>query len=150
MTGTNWEGVGVEPDISVPHEEALEAAHVHAIKTLIAKNPGEERVRRLKWELERVEAIYTPREVPKETLSKYVGVYGDYTVAFEKTTLIISDNRDEAEQWNMIPISEILFALENNDDYNVRFEVEKTGNVTALVFLRWNRDRGNPINRSNE
>lgn len=150
LTGTNWEGVGVEPDISVPHEEALKAAHIHAIETLIAKNPGEERVRRLKWELERVEAIYTPRDIPKETLSKYVGTFGDYTVAFGKNTLILSNTRDEAEQWNLIPISEVLFALENNNDYNVRFDIEKTGKVTALVFLRWNQDRENPISRSNE
>lgn len=31
VTGTNWEGVGVAPDHAVPAEQALEAAHQHAL-----------------------------------------------------------------------------------------------------------------------
>jgi hypothetical protein len=36
VTGTNWEGVGVKPDMQVSAEEALRAAHVAAIERLAA------------------------------------------------------------------------------------------------------------------
>jgi retinol-binding protein 3 len=34
ITGTNWEGVGVEPDVSVPEAIALETAHLDALAKL--------------------------------------------------------------------------------------------------------------------
>ena len=34
VTGTNWEGVGIEPDIKVPSAEALRAAHLAALEKI--------------------------------------------------------------------------------------------------------------------
>lgn len=44
VTGTNWEGTGVEPDIVTLEEEALAAAHVRALEQLI-ENATEEYVK---------------------------------------------------------------------------------------------------------
>jgi hypothetical protein len=41
ITRTNWEGVGVKPDVSAPPHEALRAAHVRAIEALQAKPRNE-------------------------------------------------------------------------------------------------------------
>ena len=38
LTGTNWEGVGVKPHIRTSRGEALRAAHIHALDTLIEQN----------------------------------------------------------------------------------------------------------------
>jgi C-terminal processing protease CtpA/Prc len=42
ITGTNWEGVGITPDIAVNPEEALRAAHLDALKKIrpTANDPG--------------------------------------------------------------------------------------------------------------
>jgi C-terminal processing protease CtpA/Prc len=37
ISGTNWEGTGVEPDIAVAKEQALEVAHRLALETVLAK-----------------------------------------------------------------------------------------------------------------
>lgn len=37
VSGTNWEGTGVSPDVEVASEQALGAAHRHALEALIAR-----------------------------------------------------------------------------------------------------------------
>lgn len=36
LTGTNWEGTGVTPDLAIPEEEALAAAHRDALRRVLA------------------------------------------------------------------------------------------------------------------
>jgi hypothetical protein len=52
ITKTNWEGVGVLPDVEVAPETALKTAHVLALKQLLAKSKAEDKER-----LERALAI---------------------------------------------------------------------------------------------
>ena len=40
VTGKNWEGAGVTPDVDVPAPEALHAAHVRALRELLARAPA--------------------------------------------------------------------------------------------------------------
>jgi retinol-binding protein 3 len=42
VTGTNWEGVGVRPDVPVPAQDALRTAHLRALERLAAaeRDPG--------------------------------------------------------------------------------------------------------------
>ena len=47
ITKTNWEGVGVEPDVSVPAQTALETAHVAALKNKLARSHDAETRRKL-------------------------------------------------------------------------------------------------------
>lgn len=149
-TKANWEGTGVEPDIAVPHEQALGAAHIHAIETLIAQTSDEERARRLKWKLERLKAIYNPIDVPKEILSQHVGTYREYYVAFRSNALSIFSHKDKRIQWDLYPISRVLYGIKNDDEYNVQFEIEESGKAAALVFLHWSRDEGTPISRTDD
>ena len=43
ITGTNWEGTGVSPDVDVPADEALEVAHLDALEKKIAAAPADRR-----------------------------------------------------------------------------------------------------------
>lgn len=42
VTKTNWEGVGVKPDVEVSHELALKTAHAAALKKILEKSTDEE------------------------------------------------------------------------------------------------------------
>lgn len=51
VTKTNWEGVGVKPDIQVPEQQALSAAEKRALQHLIAKTTDRENLSSLKQAL---------------------------------------------------------------------------------------------------
>jgi retinol-binding protein 3 len=53
ITGTNWEGTGVSPDIAVPADKALETAHEHAVKKLLESAKDEDTRRMIQFEVER-------------------------------------------------------------------------------------------------
>lgn len=55
-SGKGWEGVGVQPDIAVPADEALAAAHKEALKKLIGKTTDERRKKELTAALQELES----------------------------------------------------------------------------------------------
>lgn len=60
ITKTNWEGVGVVPDVKVPQEDALKTAQALALKQLIAKTTDPRELNGLKQALAQVEGGSTP------------------------------------------------------------------------------------------
>jgi C-terminal processing protease CtpA/Prc len=56
VTKTNWEGVGVKPDVDVPPADALREAHVAALNQLIESAQDDERKTLLRGALERAKA----------------------------------------------------------------------------------------------
>jgi C-terminal processing protease CtpA/Prc len=55
VTSTNWEHVGVKPDVAVPAAEALKAAHTAILKGILAKEKDPDYRKRLEGILARVE-----------------------------------------------------------------------------------------------
>jgi hypothetical protein len=53
ITKTNWEGTGVEPDVKVPAERALEEAHHRAVERLLERAPDDEARRLIRQEVDR-------------------------------------------------------------------------------------------------
>jgi C-terminal processing protease CtpA/Prc len=53
ITKTNWEGVGVKPDIDVPADKALDTAHQRAVEKLMENAPDEAARRNIRIEMER-------------------------------------------------------------------------------------------------
>ena len=55
ITGTNWEGTGVKPDIEVPSAQALKTAHLAALRQLLERSTSERNKEQLKSVIEEVE-----------------------------------------------------------------------------------------------
>jgi retinol-binding protein 3 len=64
VTKTNWEGVGVKPDVAVPPEDALREAHVAALNGLLGSAQDGERKALLERAIERAKA--TPGDPPED------------------------------------------------------------------------------------
>jgi C-terminal processing protease CtpA/Prc len=52
VTKTNWEGIGVNPDVEVAADKALDSAHDLAVKKLLEKAPNDEARRRIQMDLD--------------------------------------------------------------------------------------------------
>jgi len=62
ITKTNWEGVGVEPDVKVPADDALKTAHVAALNHLIDQTKDPDRLASLQ------RALQMAKDAPVEAM----------------------------------------------------------------------------------
>lgn len=118
LTGTNWEGTGIQPDIEVTADKAKETAHIKAIENIAnqASNPD------AKWLLDILKGKYNPVTAKKQTLKSYAGKYGIRTLIYENTTLYYQ--KQGQSKIKMTPISETTFMLENNIELKIEIVIE--------------------------
>ncbi|MBU0754785.1 MAG: DUF2075 domain-containing protein, partial [Planctomycetes bacterium] len=133
ITGTNWEGTGVEPHISVPADKALEVARLEAMKTLLEKEENEERRARLEWEKSSLDAQLNPITLSAEKLHDYTGTFGPRTIRLKEECLHYA--REGRGAYKLVPMGEDLFGLEGLDAFRIRFERDEQGRVTKLTGL---------------
>jgi hypothetical protein len=131
ITGTNWEGTGVQPDIKVASEQALTKAHAIALQEAAERlkddpirSPG------LAWAAPIVRAKADPVEVPENILKQYVGTYGPRTISFENGHLMYARGDRPARQ--LIPLAESTFMIEDSSRFKMTFERDEAGKVTAI------------------
>jgi hypothetical protein len=143
-TGKGWEGVGVQPDIRVPADKALAAAHAEALKKLAASTTDETRKRELMNFASTAEATLAPAndshvaQVARDStasLQGYVGKYG------ENKTITIRDGglfyqRIGGRGAPMQHVSQDAYTL-NGGDARITFVRDAAGAV-AEMLIDWN------------
>ena len=123
ITGTNWEGQGVTPDVEVPQADALRTAQILALEAEGRQLPPEARLI-----LETLKA--DARGLPADP--GLVGRYGDLLIAGDGGALHLLQGRRPAR--TLVPLESGRFSL--LEDPGVRFAIERqpgTGEITALV-----------------
>jgi hypothetical protein len=128
ITGTNWEGSGVEPHVEVPAPDALRVAYAKALEALRA-SAGPERVGEIEWALDGLEA--EPAELSAEELRAYAGQYGPRSVRLEGGGLVYQ--RGDAPAHELIAVGKDQFHLADDDSFRLRFERDASGRVMTLV-----------------
>jgi hypothetical protein len=119
ITGTNWEGTGVEPDIKVSADEALGVAHLEALKALREKATDPERVQAITWVQEGLELSAHPVVLEAAALRAYEGSYGPRRVWIEDGMLYYQ--RAPQPRVRLIPAGNDMFFLDGVDYFRVRF-----------------------------
>ncbi len=126
---TDWEGAGVAPDIEVASEDALAAAHIHALRRLVETAVEKKAKDKYEWALDGVLAIYEPVSLPEEVLHSYAGNYGNRDIYFEDGMLYYQYKKRTKRI--MLPVREDYFVIENYDFFRVLFTKDK-GKITGL------------------
>jgi C-terminal processing protease CtpA/Prc len=129
ITGSNWEGTGVEPHMRVPAEEALKTAHLHAMEQLAAKCQNEDERNYLKWMAEIVASDYSPVVLDEADLSPCVGEFGKRRFLVQNGWLFYG-HMDSPEVWKLLPMTKTRFRLD--DDMKFEFVLDQAGNAEMV------------------
>lgn len=137
LTHTNWEGVGVKPDVECNPIVALDTAKSVALKRLAAM-PGvtPENLNEYNWSLIAVEAQLRPVNLSNAQMKAWVGQfksldYGEANVVFDNGFLWLE--RSGRLRSRLSPLTANgLFAIEGNEFLRARL----TGNTLELLW--WN------------
>ena len=122
VTRTNWEGVGVRPDVEVPGHEALEVAQARALERL-AKTPGASPTALAEYEWARiaVEARRHPVALPQQRMKALAGRYGTVAVTWRDGALWLQREGRSARKLSPLT-ADGLFALEDSEMLRARFK----------------------------
>lgn len=134
ITGTNWEGTGVTPDVDVPADEALDAALLLAYDRILETLEDPAQRRSLEWAGEAIEARRNP--VSLDGALAYEGVYGPRRVYLEEGALFYQ--REGGPALRMHPLGDDRFMLEGLDETRVVFSREGNA-VTGLAIQSLDR-----------
>lgn len=133
ITGADWEGTGVEPDIAVAAPDALDVAHTRALDAVAAKTTDPAR----KAELELVRDVVEGRR-HRVNLSDverhaFAGPYGPLTVIVEGDAL--RARLGNGPEVQLLPVGHDRFLVDDRDNFLIRFERAASGKVVRVVIL---------------
>jgi len=134
ITGTNWEGTGVAPDIKVPADKALETAHLDALKKLRTRARDDQQKQQLDWSIQKVEALARPVTLPPEVLKSFAGSYGPSALVYENGSLWY-EWRKGTPRARAVPMTADTLMLEGIEVLRLRIEKDASGKVTGLTGL---------------
>ncbi len=131
FTGTNWEGVGVEPDIDVPSYKAYDVAYLEAVKAIKARTTDEERLAELDWILPALESNLNPVVVSEDVLKSYAGKWGPARVIYDHANLLMQ--MPMRRPMKLVPMSHTMFRCPVMDEWRLEFHPDADGKTDSLT-----------------
>jgi hypothetical protein len=131
VTGTNWEGTGIAPHIAVPQEQALDVAHLEALKKLEQKTDDPDRKAQFKWAIEGKNVKLNPVTVGLSELQKYTGQFGPRKFWVEDGILYYQ--REDRPKYALIPMGDHRFMLEGLDYFRIQFVADANGRYDEMI-----------------
>jgi hypothetical protein len=131
VTGTNWEGIGIAPHITVPQEQALDVAHLEALKKLMEKNEDPDRQAKYQWAIDGKQVKLNPVTVEESQLQAYVGQYGPRKIWIQNGELYYQ--RGENPKYKLIPMGDHRFMIEEIDYFRVKFVLDDPGQASEII-----------------
>jgi hypothetical protein len=136
ISGTNWEGTGIEPHIACSRDEALTTAYIHALESLEQDCNDEDRRFELGWALAGLRAELDTVALTTDDLDQYVGQYGPRQIRREDDLLVYQ--REGRDPMVLEPMGDDLFRTAALSWFRLRFERDDRGRVTGIVGLYQN------------
>jgi hypothetical protein len=143
VSKTNWEGVGVAPDVDSPSAAALDRAALLALRELASHADGPRRGE-YEWAIVGPQSRLEPQTPTPEQLQSYAGQYGIRKVRVEHGALVFQ--REEREPTVLIPLTPDVFQFSSNPGMRLRFR-RRGGQVSG--FEMFTREGGTiPVERT--
>jgi hypothetical protein len=131
ISGTNWEGVGVIPDVAVEQGAGLATAHLMALRKIRERETDEVRLYTLDWHIQGLEAQLNPVTADPAVLESYAGTYGPRSLTFENGELWY--HRAGRPLRRAIPMTERLFRFDDIDYFRLEVVLDGSGRPVKLI-----------------
>ena len=136
VTKTNWEQKGVNPDLKVSQEKALESAHLDLIHQMREKIENLAVKKLLEFEMGYVHACYSAQEISKELANTLTGDYGPSSVRYQEGQLYFT--RKNLSN----PLKTVDFLnYYCNEQQRIQFKTDPVGTYLIVEI----RDYDNPL-----
>lgn len=132
VSQSNWEAVGVSPDVAVDGAKALDVALSLALASLAERMDADPADRAdWAWARQAVEARLHPVTIAPARLKAWAGAYSGRTVAFQNGGLFWK--RKSGEMARLIPLTaDGLFTVDGYDDH---LRIRLTGDALELQWI---------------
>ncbi|MDI1355147.1 MAG: S41 family peptidase [bacterium] len=127
----NWEGTGIVPDITVTAENALEAAELKIFENALSSAEDSVDIRKIKWQMDLMQARNHPIAVDTATLKKYVGNFGAFALTYLEGKLYYQ--KTGKARFPLIPMSNTMLRPKGNDTFTLELFKNESGRVVRLV-----------------
>jgi C-terminal processing protease CtpA/Prc len=129
-SGLEWEGTGVQPDLRVPPEQALEVAHAAALRRVAAQQADARQRRPLELLAESIEARVKPVSMDAARLARFAGRYDEGRAVTFQDGRLWYQRRPNVMPDELVPLADQRFAL--NGSQRVSFEPRGNGFVLTI------------------
>jgi hypothetical protein len=133
ITKTNWEGVGVSPDVNVKSELALEQAQILALQKLSENTKDEKQLGTYKWMIESLQAVMNAPAIDDNTMKSYAGTYDDRSITYEGGKLYYQ--RKGRQKFAMTPMTGDTFMFKDLEYFRLKFIKDALGNAIEVNGL---------------
>jgi hypothetical protein len=131
ISKNNWEGRGVQPDVTATPAVALETAKALALEAVLRKGLPPAEAADARWALEALRAETAPAKTI--ATADYVGRYGELTISTSNGRL--SMQRDRRPAATLLPLGEETFSMAENPSHRMIFERDAKGTVAAALSV---------------
>ncbi|MES2275998.1 MAG: S41 family peptidase [Bacteroidota bacterium] len=138
ITKTNWEAVGVKPDLAVDPDNAIDAALLNFYDDRIAVLTDSVTKAPFAWDRAMLYANLHPQIVDPSLLKSYTGIFkfrenvGE-TITFEQGALYAKAEVGKSSR--LIALSANIFKPEHNDTYKLEFVKDATGQISQVKLI---------------
>jgi hypothetical protein len=134
ISKTNWEGVGVEPDIKIAADLAFNKAYQLALEKEIENVDNEDQKLFFEYAIAKLIAETKEIKVNKKLLEKYQGKYGNNDIVLEGAQLIFKS--EHSGNIKLIPLADCYFKFGDNsmDSVGVVFNENEKGEM-EIIYL---------------
>jgi hypothetical protein len=135
-TKTNWEKIGVKPDVETAPKDALLVAQIKALEKLSAAAVDPDTKFSYEWQLTELGAKLSPVQIDEATLHSYAGAYagqlGQRKITFENGRLF--SQRVNGPKVALIPLAADIFTFEGRNELRLKIKVENN-RVTGITSI---------------
>jgi hypothetical protein len=131
VTKTNWEAVGVKPDVKVDPNIALDAAVLAYYDFEIASLKDTNKLKTIKWSRTMLNAKIHPYNVDTLMLKSYTGKFGNETFAYNNGALYMKAKNGKTSR--LVALSQATFKPEEVDHFKLEFIKNITGQIIEVL-----------------